>query len=122
MTVQEVPEFGWSNDRQAWWTDGRAGDEMTLEFPADKPGKYDVIVNLTKADDYAIVSAAVNDLPTEKRLDRFNPSVAHDEIRLGTFDLVKGVNRLTFKIDGANPQAVKKYMVGVDYLKLVPAK
>jgi hypothetical protein len=119
--VQEVSQFGWSNDRQLWWTDANVGDEMTIEFPAAKAGKYEVIVNLTKANDYAVVRASVNDLPAAKPLDRFNPGVAHDEIRLGTFDLSKGVNRLTFKIEGANPHALKKYMVGVDYLKLVPA-
>jgi hypothetical protein len=120
--VQEVPEFGWSNDRQVWWTDAHMGDEMTLVFNVEKPGRYEVVANLTKAIDYAIVRVSINELPSEQPLDRFNQSVAHDDIRLGAFDLTKGPNRLTFKIEGANPLAVKKYMVGVDYLKLIPAK
>jgi hypothetical protein len=122
VTVQEVPEFGWSNDRQVWWTHAHVGDEMIVEFKVEKPGKYEVIANLTKAIDYAIVTASVNDFHSAEPLDRFNPTVANDELRLGTFDLVNGVNHLTFKIEGANPHALKKYMVGIDYLKLVPAK
>ncbi len=122
VVVQEVPEFGWSNERQAWWTGGRVGDEITLEFSVERPGKYEVIANLTKAVDYAIVRASVNKLPSEQSLDRFNQSVGHDEVRLGVFDLAKGVNRLSFKIEGANPLSVKKYMVGVDYLKLIPRR
>lgn len=122
VIVQDVPEFGWSNDRQAWWTDAKPGDEMTLEFPVAKSGTYDLLANLTKANDYAAVNIKVNDKPVADQFDRFNPTVAHDELNLGKFDLARGVNRITFRIEGANQKALKKYFVGIDYLKLMPAR
>jgi hypothetical protein len=122
VIVQEVSQFGWSGDKQAWWVDGKVGDELMLEIPVKHAGKYEVVANLTKANDYAIVSISINDAPVEGRFDRFNPTVASDELKLGTFDLASGVNRITFRIEGANPQALKKYFVGIDYLKLSPAQ
>jgi hypothetical protein len=121
VIVQEVSEFAWSGDKQAWWVDSKVGDALTLEFPVKTAGRYDVVANLTKANDYAVVSVAVNDKSAAARFDRFNPTVAHDELRIGEFDLSRGTNRITFRIEGANPQALKKYFVGLDYLKLTPA-
>ncbi|HEX3602064.1 MAG TPA: glycoside hydrolase family 172 protein [Lacipirellulaceae bacterium] len=122
VIVQEVSQFAWSGDRQAWWVDGKVGDELTLEIPVKHAGKYEIIANLTKANDYAIVGISVNRKPVDGHFDRFNPTVANDEMKLGTFDLASGVNRITFRIEGANPLALKKHFVGIDYLKLTPAQ
>src|SRR6185312_6609545 len=97
VIIQEITEFAWSGDKQAWWVDAKVGDTLTLEFPVKKAGKYDVIANLTKANDYAVVSIAVNDKPVSDKFDRFNPTVAHDELDLGKFDLQPGVNSITFR-------------------------
>jgi hypothetical protein len=35
--------------------------------------------------------------------------------------LAEGAHRLSVEIVGANPAAVKNHMVGVDYVRLVPA-
>jgi hypothetical protein len=121
VITQAISQFAWSGDKQAWWVDGKVGDELTLEIPVKHAGKYEVVANLTKANDYAVVSISINDMPVARQFDRFNPTVANDDLKLGTFDLTPGVNRITFRIEGANPQALKKYFVGIDYLKLTPA-
>ena len=36
--------------------------------------------------------------------------------------LKKGEQRLTFEVTGSNPEAVKAFMVAVDYIRLVPSK
>jgi hypothetical protein len=119
--VQDIPPFGWSGDKQIWWIDARPGDELTLEFPVEKAGRYHVTANLTKANDYGIVQVSVNDEPAGT-FDRYHPSVSHDPIALGEFELQDGLNRLTFRIEGMNPAAIERYFVGLDYLKLTPVQ
>jgi hypothetical protein len=115
--IQTGP-FRWSDDRQIWWREGKVGDRLVLEFPVDRAGSYRVVANLTKAIDYGIVKIAIND-NQPIQVDRFFPSVDNDEIDLGTFDLKQGVNRLKVEIVGANENAIKRYMFGLDYLKLI---
>jgi hypothetical protein len=116
---QMVSEFRWSNDTQLWWKNGNVGDRLVLEFPVPRAGRYEVVANLTKAVDYAVVKLSVND-NTPQQFDRYNVGVAHDKLVLGTFDLPKGANRLAVEIVGAHEKAVKKYMFGLDYLLLIP--
>ncbi len=117
--TQQLGEHGWSSEAQIWWRDGAPEDRLVLEFPVEKAGSYEVIANLTKAVDYAIVKVAIND-GEPKEFDRYNQGVAHDKLSLGTITLPQGTNRLTVTIVGANEAAVKKYMFGLDYLQLVP--
>ena len=42
--------------------------------------------------------------------------------KLGTVELKEGTHHLTIRITGANPSAVPKYMVGVDYVRVVGGK
>ncbi len=116
---QEIGHLRWSNDNQIWWKDGKPGDRLTLAFPVAAAGRYEVVANLTKANDYGIVQLAVNDNEPQE-FDRYHPTVAHDKLVVGTFDLPQGQNRLTVSIVGANDKAIKRYMFGLDYLLLVP--
>ena len=90
-----------------------------MAFPVAAAGRYEVVANLTKAIDYGIVQLAVNDNEPQE-FDRYHPTVAHDKLVVGTFDLPQGQNRLTVSIVGANDKAIKRYMFGLDYLLLVP--
>ncbi len=119
--IQEMGHFRWSDDKQLWWRDGKQGDRLVLMFPVAKAGRYKVSANLTKAVDYGMVKLTLNDLEP-KEFDRFHPSVTHDKLELGTFQLPAGTNRLTVELTGINEQAVKKYMFGLDYLELIPTQ
>ena len=116
-TQVQNASFGWSGDAQLWWMDGKKGDKLVLEFPAEKAGRYTVLANVTKASDYAIVRLSVNG-EQSKELDRFSRDVGHDVVELGTFDLSEGANQLQVEIVGANPEAAPRRMFGLDYLKL----
>jgi len=120
MEVQDIPDYHWSRDSQLWWRDADVGDKLTLEFNVEKAGRYKVIANLTKARDYGIVQVSVNGRKSKQAIDRFNTSVAHDAIDLGSFELKKGANRLTVEIVGSNEKAINRHMFGLDYLKLEP--
>jgi hypothetical protein len=56
-------------------------------------------------------------------VDLYNPQVIPSgPIALGAYDLADGRHKLTVKILGANPQAFKAYMFGIDRLDLEPAR
>ena len=79
-------------------------------------------VAFTMARDYAIVQPMLDGQPAGKPLDLYNyPEViASGEFTLASGPLDAGPHRLAFAMQGANPSAVKAYMVGIDYLRLVP--
>ncbi len=120
--VQGMAGFGgrWSNGAQLWWTGAKPNDVLTLALPVEKAGKFAVKTVLTKARDYGICDIALDGKLVLAGFDGYNsPSVVlSDELDLGTHDLAAGEHKLTFTIKGTNPQAVKSYMVGVDYVKL----
>ena len=55
-------------------------------------------------------------------IDLYNPEVVPTgPIALGVHDLAAGQHKLTVEIVGANPQAKKAYMFGIDRIDLKPA-
>lgn len=114
----------WSGNAQLFWTGGKKGDVMTLELEAPATGKYDVSAVLTMASDYATIQFGLDDKPLGEPLDLYHsPDVITSGVqKLGTVELKEGSHFLTIKIVGANPAAVPKYMVGLDYVRLVGGK
>ncbi|MCC6490368.1 MAG: DUF2961 domain-containing protein, partial [Candidatus Hydrogenedentes bacterium] len=121
-TVQKSDGWEWSNDAQLWWRDGKPGDTLTVIFPVEKAGRYDVRGVFTKAVDFGIVLLSVNGQPAGGDRDFYNDGViVTPEEYLGVFDLTQGENTLKVEIVGANPNAVAAHMFGLDYLMLKPA-
>jgi len=111
----------WSGNNQAIWTGGKPGDRMELELPVEKAGKYDVIVNLTMAPNYAKVQMQLDDEPIGEPIDLYEADVVTTgELTLATRQLTAGAHKLGIEIKGANPAARKDYMVGADYIRLAP--
>ncbi|OYW15102.1 MAG: hypothetical protein B7Z55_15270, partial [Planctomycetales bacterium 12-60-4] len=109
----------WSNTNHLWWTGGKPQQKLVLEVPVAQEGRYEVYVAMTKAIDYGIVRLTLDDLPPSEPIDLFNNGVVNTPpLSLGTHDLTAGKHKLTVEIVGANPQAVKAYMFGLDYVQL----
>jgi len=108
----------WSNEKQVWWRDGTVGDRIVFEFPAEREGRFNVFAGLTKANDYAIVRLSINGRAVTQTFDRYFETVSDDELPLGEFDLREGPNRFEVEIVGANEEAIKRYMFGLDYLRI----
>ena len=113
----------WSGNDQLWWTGAKPGDRLSLEVPVEKDGVYDVEIVLTRARDYGIVRLSLDKTVLDPGVDLYNTP---DVITTGVLsysgvDLKAGAHRLTLEITGANPEAVKGFMVAVDYIRLVPA-
>jgi len=121
---QDMTGFGeaWSNDAHLWWIDAKPGDRLVLALPVQKAGRYKLSAQLTKAVDYGIVQLALDGQKLGPPMDLFNNGViATGELDLGTHDLAAGEHQLSVEILGANEKAVRSYMFGLDYVKLVPA-
>ena len=120
-TVQSGSQFNWSDHKQLWWREGKPGDKLVLELPVASAGKYRLVANLTKAIDYGIVQLSLDGEPLGEPIDLINDGVIHKVFPLGTHQLTAGAHQLVVEIVGINPKAVKRYMFGLDYLKLDPA-
>jgi len=114
--IQNIPRFGWSNNRQLWWRNAKVQDNLIVEFTVEKAGDYDVTLGITKAVDYGIVRIAVNSETKIDSLDLYNPSVVATEVKLPACRLRRGKNELKVTVLGANPSAVKSNMFGLDYI------
>ena len=78
---------------------------------------------LTRAVDYGVVTFQLDGKPLgDKAIDLFGSKVSNTSVNLGETTLSAGDHQLTIEIIGANPQAVKGYMFGLDYIRLVPQK
>lgn len=112
----------WSGNSQLWWTGGKPGDQLSVNVPVTKDGDYELMAVLTRAVDYGVVKFLLDDKPlSQKEIDLYGSRVTNAELTLGKRSLKAGDHKLTIEITGANPQAVKEYMFGLDYVKLVPA-
>lgn len=112
----------WAGDSHLWWTRAKPGSELVLEFSVAEEGKYDFAVNLSKTKDYGTFELRLDGgTVLLKKVDLYNSPevVTTGEINLGQHALKAGKHRITVKVTGANPSAVKSYMFGLDYLKAV---
>ena len=123
-----------SGCRYLWWRGNykyqggwspflKPGDALVLGFNNKDAGTFRVFGRFVKAKNYGIAQMAINDTKAGDPIDFYNDGVIlTSEIELGVFDLKAGENRLTITIAGANEKAEKLYMVGLDYVRLEPAK
>jgi putative membrane-bound dehydrogenase-like protein len=123
-TSQDMRGFAadrWSGNDHLWWTGGRPGDRLAVGIDVPEAGTYEVLICLTKARDYGMVQASWNGQKVGEVIDCFHPNqvVNTGMLSLGTHPLEAGQHRLALEIVGAHPQAVKGYMVGLDFVLLV---
>jgi putative heme-binding domain-containing protein len=126
-TPQDMGAFRrdrWSGNSQLWWTNGAPGARLDLKLPVAKPGSYDIEIVMTKARDYGIVRLTLDEQTLGGPIDLFHaPEVVTTGVQ--TFagqSLTAGDHVLSVEIVGANPQALKAYMFGLDYVKLTPTE
>ncbi len=120
QNMSEYKDFTWSGGEQLWWTGAKPGDRLTLALPVTISGKYSIEAVLTRASDYGVVKFLIDGQPlSDKQTDLFGSRVSNtNQLVLGEKELTAGEHRLTVEITGANPEAVKAYMFGLDYLWL----
>lgn len=112
----------WSGGAQLFWSGATPRARLILEFDVPKAGSFDIEASFTTAPDYAIINVLLDDKSLGEPLDLFGyPNVrTTGTLELGTRTLAEGKHRITLETISANPSAVKAYMVGFDYLRLIP--
>lgn len=118
------PADRWSGSEQLFWTGATPRARLELEFEVTTAGKYDVETCFTIARDYGIVNVILDGEALCEPLDLFHhPDVLTTGVlEHGERELESGTHRLRIELIGANEAAVQSYMVGFDYLRLVPAE
>jgi len=119
--TQDLYNFGvsWSGDAHLWWIEAEPADTLDLAVPVQKTAAYRLKIQLTKAIDYGIVQLYLDGKKLGGPIDLFNNGVIPTGVLdMGIHQLEKGEHKLRVEIVGANEKAVKKYMFGLDYLKL----
>lgn len=124
---QDMASFAgdrWSGNDHLWWTGAKPGDTLEVELPVDQTGTYQLELVLTMARDYGVVQVLLDGEPLGTPIDCFDPSeVVTTGVRtIPEVTLDAGEHRLGFEIKGANPAAVPAFMVGLDWVRLVPAE
>jgi hypothetical protein len=111
----------WSGGEQLFWSGAKPGDQLDLEFSLSNAGTFDVAGVLTKARDYATVQLLLDGEPLGEPMDLYaQPDViTTGELAWGQRKLAAGKHRLSIRVEGANDAAVKSYMVGLDYIRLI---
>jgi hypothetical protein len=113
---------GLSAGRHLWWHAGiKPGAQLSVAFQAPRSGRYRVFAQFLGARDYGIHQIAINGRKAGEPIDFYHVEVKPTGERdLGVFELRPDENQLSVTVVGANPQAVKSYMFGLDYLRLQP--
>jgi putative heme-binding domain-containing protein len=110
----------WSGNAQIWWTAAKPGAKLELAINVEKEGSYVVELVMTKARDYGIAQLSIDGQKLGGPIDFYN---APEVITTGVLEfegiqLKPGQHRLVVEMVGANPQAVKSYLFGLDYVRL----
>lgn len=120
VSVQPMTGYGqgWSGGAQLFWGGGQPGAvlDLVLDIPAE--GIYEVELYMTRAPDFGRLRIQVENKNVGERFDGYASTVTPSgAISLGTFALRQGPAKLSFMIDGKNPQS-SNYFAGIDFIRL----
>ena len=126
--VQGMAPFGgdWSNGHQLLWQ-GEVGKAMSVTFEVGQPHKGPMTARFTLGPDYGVFDVLLDGEVLKKGIDLYGPKVTPaPKQELGAVELSPGTHKLTFRLTGNNEQAKrfqnKFFMLGIDYMALVPAE
>jgi hypothetical protein len=120
--VETQAEGRWSGGRQLWWRDGKVGDRLELVLPVAKVGRYAIVMQNTRAFDYGTFQFYLDGEKLGDPIDLFSKQNIIEVVAWPALDLKAGDHVLAAEIVGASTEAVKRYMLGLDYLRLDPPR
>ena len=122
VAVQQMGTWNdhkWSEGAQLWWHSASKGEHLTLDLPVAKTGNFEVFAKLTEADDYGIVSIAINDRVAAESIDLYGQAVKPTgPVSLGTHRLDSSGAVLKVTLRGRNKNAKPGFMFGIDFIYL----
>ncbi len=122
-TEQLVPDGLTSRNTILWWREGLPSNQLTFAVEAPQEGSFEIIAAFLHDREMGIVQPLLNGKPIGDPMDFYQPDLtAPGPVSLGVHPFQSGENQLAFRMTGANPDAEKNYIFGLDYLKLVPGE
>ena len=112
---QNSVERGWSDNMQAFWSNARPGDKLSLTFFSENDASVEVTGHFTMAADYGTFSVKINGKPAPAKINLFSDLLTPKEIALGKHQLLKGENTLEVTVERPSPDPEKAFF-GLDYL------
>ena len=114
----EAQGGGYSGGNQLFWTPQEQSQTLTVPLAVEQPGKYRVLLVLTKSWDYGKFDVLIGaegqaETAVAQGLDQFNPSVVTEEQWFGPVELMAGPHTLIVQNAGKNPES-KGYYLGLD--------
>ena len=122
---QDMSHYGekWGYGQQLLWSDTKMGDKLTIALPVKDAGRYDVVLQVARANDYGIIQVSLDGEKIGEPIDCYNTEVKlNGEVKLGAKELTAGEHKLTVELVGTNEKTKGRYLAGLDYIRLVPAK
>ncbi len=122
---QDMGSFAdqWSSDAQLWWTDAKQGATLEFDLTSAHSGPCDVTLFLTTAPDYPVIRARI-DGQRWQSADLYSKQVRQlvKPLRWSNVPMSENVPvKMTIEMTGANPDALKRWMLGVDRIEIVPS-
>ena len=94
----------WSRGSQLFWQQPHVGDTLNMPLYIHKPGDYEIVAYLTRANDYGIFTFSVGGQTLPVKFDAYGPRVTNSgPVSLGTVTLPAGHVPLIVTVAGANP-------------------
>ena len=124
LAIQTMGSFpgDWSGEAQLFWVNTRPSQSLTINLPVKDAGEYDVIAHFTKAPDYAVIRAQIDNGSMAGAIDLYDTTVhPSGPISLGRAKLNAGDNKITLMITGKNDKSTNT-LVGIDAFELKPVK
>lgn len=111
---QNNVKYGWGNNMQAYWSNGKTGDKLYLTFVSGSGENLPVKVRFTTAPDYGKFRFKLNNKSIS--IDLYSKELALKTVDLGVVKLNKGINTVEVEITGTAPNEKKTTVFGFDRL------
>ncbi|MBN1346813.1 MAG: DUF2961 domain-containing protein [Phycisphaerae bacterium] len=119
----------WSAGRMLWYRSDELGDFFTLDVPVAESGKYEVVIDLAKSNEFGRFQLFVDGKPLGRPYDAYHGGkgqgvtnlVKAANVSFGVIELAAGTHRFEFRLVGKNEKSTS-YMIGVDCIRLRPVR
>ncbi len=120
-TEQIVPNGLTSKNTILWWREGLPGATLTFAIPVEKAGPHELVAAFLYDRDVGDVSLSLNGKTIVEQMEGYRPDqTPTGPVSLGVHQFQEGKNLLTIRMLGAQPEAERLYIFGLDYLAAVP--
>lgn len=117
--IKATTNFRWQGEQQLWWRDAKMeGQKWSVKFKTSQLRLPKLAIQLTVARDYGAVNIYLDDVLVAENVDCYSPQLGTKRVELGQHELANGEHTLRFELIAANENAIKRNMIGIDFLEI----